>query len=165
MTDGMDDPSGRMSSRTPTRVGRVEILAGPERHRRWSLEEKLRVLALAERPGYTVAQAYRQCGVSSSLFYTWRQLHRAGRLSEGDAAKVPPGFVPVVVAPDVIAPPPASQLPSPRSPPLPRHNAQGANSLELIFATGLRLAIGPDVDTALLRRVVDALIVDALAQP
>ena len=108
MTDGIDDRSGRMSSRTPTRLGRVEVLAGPERHRRWSLEEKLRVLALAERPGYTVAQAYRQCGVSSSLFYTWRQLHRAGKLVDGGAAKVPPGFVSMVLAADVIAPPPAA---------------------------------------------------------
>jgi transposase len=129
-------------------------LAGPERHRRWSLEEKLRVLALAERPGYTVAQAYRQCGVSSSLFYTWRQLHRAGKLVDGGAAKVPPGFVSMVLAADVIAPPPAAQLPPPIPPGRQPH---GGSGLELIFATGVRLTIGPDVDTALLRRVVDAL--------
>ncbi len=46
MTSGNDHESGRMSGRTPTWLGQAPVLVGPERHRRWSVEEKLRV----ERP-------------------------------------------------------------------------------------------------------------------
>jgi hypothetical protein len=44
---------------------RGEILAGPERRRRWSVEEKLRILAQSVAPGSSASLACRMHGISS----------------------------------------------------------------------------------------------------
>jgi transposase len=66
----------------------VEILTSPERRRRWSTEEKARVVAEAKAPGAMVAAIARRHGVSRSLVYTWRRERSALDL---------PDLVPVVV--------------------------------------------------------------------
>src|SRR5438067_6915107 len=70
----------------------AEILTGPERRRRWSTEQKARMVAEAKAPGMRVAAVARRHGISRSLLYTWcRKLGGAGLLD----------LVPVVVeAPD-----------------------------------------------------------------
>ena len=42
----------------------VEVITGPERRRRWSHEEKLRLVAEACRPGNSVSQIARERGIS-----------------------------------------------------------------------------------------------------
>jgi transposase len=66
----------------------VEILTSPERRRRWSTEEKARIVAETEAPGTTVAAIAQRHGVSRGLVYTWRR-----ELGEVDL----PDLVPVVV--------------------------------------------------------------------
>ena len=53
--------------------GRVEIITGPERRRRWSEEEKLRLVVEACRPGSSVSQVAREGGVSASQLFGWRR--------------------------------------------------------------------------------------------
>src|SRR3974377_2113690 len=53
--------------------GRVEIIAGPERRRRWSDEEKLQLVAEACRPGNSVSQIARLRGISASQLFGWRR--------------------------------------------------------------------------------------------
>ena len=53
--------------------GRVEIITGPERRRRWSDEEKLQLVAEACRPGNSVSQVARQRGISASQLFGWRR--------------------------------------------------------------------------------------------
>jgi transposase len=53
--------------------GRVEIITGPERRRRWSDEEKLQLVAEACRPGNSVSQVARERGVSASQLFGWRR--------------------------------------------------------------------------------------------
>jgi len=57
--------------------GRVEILTGPERRRRWSEEEKLQLVEEASRPGHSVSQVARQRGINPSQLFTWRRQARA----------------------------------------------------------------------------------------
>src|SRR5262245_15998112 len=57
--------------------GRVEILTGPERRRRWSEEEKLQVVEEACRPGHSVSQVARHRGINPSQLFTWRRQARA----------------------------------------------------------------------------------------
>jgi transposase-like protein len=52
---------------------KAEILAGPERRRRWSEEEKARIVAEAAVPGVRVADIARRRGVSRGLIYIWRR--------------------------------------------------------------------------------------------
>ena len=53
--------------------GRIEVITGPERRRRWSREEKLRFVAEACRPGNSVSQIARQRGISGSQLFGWRR--------------------------------------------------------------------------------------------
>ena len=53
--------------------GRVEIITRPERRRRWSDEEKLRLVAEACRPGNSVSRVAHEHGVSASQLFGWRR--------------------------------------------------------------------------------------------
>jgi transposase len=53
--------------------GRIEVISGPERLRRWSHEEKLRLVAEACRPGNSVSQIARQRGISATQLFGWRR--------------------------------------------------------------------------------------------
>src|SRR6185437_17160784 len=91
----------------------VEILTSPERRRRWSTEEKVRIVAEATTAGTTVAAVARRHGVSRGLVYTWRR-----ELGEVDL----PDLVPVVVEA------PTASTGSAPSPPARRGRAGTASS-------------------------------------
>ena len=57
---------------------RVEIYSGIQRRRRYSVDEKLRILQEASRPGITISYVARQHGISPSLLFHWRR-----RMAEG----------------------------------------------------------------------------------
>ena len=84
-------------------MANVEVLAGPERRRRWSIEQKQAIVAAAFEPGAVVREVARRCDVTSSLIYRWRRDLRA-------AAN---GFARVLVAPagdGIAAPPPVPAI-------------------------------------------------------
>ena len=71
-----------------------EVLTGPERRRRWSAEEKARIVAELGRAGARGADVARRHGVSRGLLYAWRK-----QLSGVEpAAPESMGFAPVVLA-------------------------------------------------------------------
>ena len=57
---------------------RVEVLAGIQRRRRYSVDQKLAVLEEAAQPGMTISYVGRRHGISPSLIFGWRR-----RMSEG----------------------------------------------------------------------------------
>src|SRR5271168_2732730 len=83
---GLVDNEDLGSTHTRAREVRGEVLTGPERRRRWSLEEKLRILAQSVAPGSSASLVCRLHGISSGQLYTWR---RTGELT---------GFAPVRLA-------------------------------------------------------------------
>jgi transposase len=54
-------------------MGQITVFSGPERRRRWSDEERLRILTEAFSPGACVAEVARRHDVSTALVYTWRR--------------------------------------------------------------------------------------------
>lgn len=62
----------------PNEVNRVEVLAGIQRRRRYSVDQKLAVLEEAAQPGMTISYIARRHGISASLIFGWRR-----RMSEG----------------------------------------------------------------------------------
>ncbi|WP_090664959.1 IS66-like element accessory protein TnpA [Belnapia rosea] len=76
--------------------GTVEIITGRERRRRWSVADKLRILAECDAPGVQVAEVAARHGVYRSLVFQWRRQARDGLL----VAERTPEFVPVRVAAD-----------------------------------------------------------------
>ncbi|MDP3676846.1 MAG: transposase [Novosphingobium sp.] len=51
-------------------MGQITVFSGPERRRRWSDEEQLRILTEAFSPGACVAEVCRRHDVSSALICT-----------------------------------------------------------------------------------------------
>ena len=79
-------------------MGQITVFSGPERRRRWSEDERVRILAEAFSPGACVAEVARRYDVSSALIYTWRN-----KLRQPVSA---PGFAEAVVVAGDDAPPP-----------------------------------------------------------
>jgi transposase len=82
-------------------MSQITVFSGPERRRRWSEEERLRVLAEAFSPGACVAEVCRRHDISTSLNYTWRnKLRRAHAEAEPSEPSVPTFAEAVVVDED-----------------------------------------------------------------
>ncbi len=62
----------------PNSPERIEVLAGIQRRRRYSVDEKLAVLAEAAQPGMSISYVARRHGISPSLLFGWRR-----RMTEG----------------------------------------------------------------------------------
>jgi transposase len=58
-----------------------EILEGVERRRRWSAEEKLRIVEETEQPGKSVSLVARRYGLAANQVFKWKRLIRQGGLS------------------------------------------------------------------------------------
>lgn len=63
-------------------MGKVTVFSGPERRRRRSEEDRLRILSEACAPGACVAEVCRRHDISSALIYTWRR-----KLLDADVAR------------------------------------------------------------------------------
>jgi transposase len=70
---------------------RVEVLGGLERRRRWSQDDKVRIVEETLAPGAKVTEVARRNGVAASVVFTWR---RQARTIE----QVGPRFAPVQIA-------------------------------------------------------------------
>jgi transposase len=107
----------------------VEVLVGPERRRRWSVEQRQAIVAAAFGSGAVVRDVARQADVTPSLIYRWRRDLRAAN-----------GFAQVLVAPagDGVAVPPVP-------------------AIEIEFAGNARIRIPASVSPALAAAVVEAL--------
>ena len=84
-------------------MGQVTVFSGPERRRRWSEEERLRILSEAFAPGACVADVCRRHDISSALIYTWRRkLLDAGAAQEAEVPEALPApvFAEAVVGED-----------------------------------------------------------------
>ena len=82
-------------------MNRIEIIRGFERRRRWSIEQKLAILAEAGRPGISVSEVARRFDLHANQVFKWRRQARLGELMPVDPAAIP-GFVSVALE---VAPP------------------------------------------------------------
>lgn len=121
---------------------RAEILVGPERRRRWSVAEKLRLVREAFAPGARVSDVARRRDVSRGQIYQWRAELRDGLLTEVGTDIV--GFVPVDVA--------ASMTPEPS----PASGVAADLVIEIGLAGGRSLKVPSSLPTVDLRRLISA---------
>ena len=137
--------------------GVVEIITGRERRRRWSIEDKLRLVAEMAEPGARVRAVAARHGVCESLLFTWRRQVRDGVLVAAEM----PVFMPVQMLGTVVATPGLSrpEAPSPASRPasLPAPARPQAGLIEIELGDGRQVRVGSDVNQAALRRVLAAL--------
>ena len=76
MTDPMTGP-----------YGRVEVITSVQRRRRWSPEEKIRIVEETYLPGASVSEVARRHGVASNQVFDWRRLMAQGALTATSAGE------------------------------------------------------------------------------
>lgn len=137
---------------------RGEVLDGVERRRRWSDEEKLRILMEVGLRGATLTDVARRHLVSRSQLYAWRrELKRHGAMRPPEVVEGRPVFVPV--APPLLPGPVSDLVPSgDAAPPTPVArcgNAEPSSStIEIALSNGRRLCVPPGIDDAALARLI-----------
>ena len=108
-------------------MGQVTLLTGPERHCRWSDEERQAILSAAFAPGASVADVARRFEVATSLIYKWRQQSRITACA--------PSFAPAIVAEE-----PAH---------VPATAPSDGGTIVVELPSGIRVTIGAAAATAL----------------
>jgi transposase len=80
---------------------RVEVLTGPGRRRRWSVDQKARIVAETLEPGARVAEVARRWQLCSQQVFGWRRAARRDvpAHSTKTTGSEAPGFVPIVADP------------------------------------------------------------------
>ena len=123
---------------------RVEVLGGVERRRRWSRDDKMRIIEETLAPGAVVTEIARRHGIATSLVFTWR---RRARLAT--VASAGPRLVPLQVAT-------AESVQSIEAPAaIPARKRRGVIEIEL--GDGKRVSVDENVDADALGRVLDVL--------
>jgi transposase len=120
----------------------VEVITSVERRRRWSRDDKVRIVAESAQPGRTASQVARDHGIAPGQLFLWRRQLLAEAIANGTAAD---GFVPVMVeserAPEVLYGPAASGE---------------ARAIEIRLPNGIVLVVSEAVEVEALRRVLAA---------
>ena len=123
------------------KVSRLEVIQTGSR-RRWTLEEKRRIVAESDSGVRQISATARRYGLSTGQLFTWRRLARTGRLG-GDAETV--AFAEAVIADGGAAP--AGLPPS----------VGACRRMEIVLADGLRVIVEQDVDPGALARLIGVL--------
>jgi transposase len=112
------------------------------RRRRWSEDEKLKiVMESLHSPGQMTVTA-RRYGISRSQLYLWR---RAFRATQAETAEPRAGFVPATIAVDPLPPAPDSAAPP------------DPGTIEIDFANGARMRVTGAINEATLAAALRAL--------
>ncbi len=125
-------------------IRRFEVITGPQRRRRWSLEEKLHILAEAAAPEANVSAVARRYDLHGSQLFRWRREMQLGRL-DGPARGSETELVPVQIAPEEREPTPGANLATPHG------------RIEIELSNGRKLRVDREVDAQALRRVIAVL--------
>jgi transposase len=131
--------------------GMVEIITGRERRRRWSVADKLRIVAEAQEPGARICDVAARHSVSDSLVFTWRRQVREGVLVAPDV----PVFVPVRMLEEAV--PAAAARSRPEQHAATAVSRAQAGLIEIELGNGSQIRVGRDVNLVALRRVLTAL--------
>lgn len=123
----------------------IEVITSVERRRRWSREEKERLVGATFEPGASVSELARSAGIHVSQLFRWRK----------ELCQISAPLVAQLVPVEVVEALPAPQPPA-QPPPIAR--ARKKSSMVTIELGGSRrLRVESDIDTEALGRILDVL--------
>jgi transposase len=131
------------------RVG--EIVSRVERRRKWSAEQKVKILAEALEPGATVSAVADRNGVSRSQLYAWKRLAQRGALpgiSMNGQEK--PLFAPVCIEAALPSPIPALAAPA-------AQEQRRPGAIEIALTNGRLVRADERIEPVRLARLIAAL--------
>jgi transposase len=118
----------------------VEVITSVERRRRWSREEKLRIVAESAQPGRTTSQVARDHGIAPGQLFIWRRQLLSEAIASG---VVGDGFAAVEIANGAAA---SAGL-----------AMGGERAIEIRLPNGIVIGVSEAVGVEALRRVLTAL--------
>ena len=128
----------------------IEIITSVERRRRWSRDEKERLVAACLEPGAVLSEIARAAGIHVSQLFRWRkelcQIAEPGTLTAST-------LVPVIVSETARAAEPA-----PSEPPVPSHSRRKRSDVTIELGRGRRVRVDSDIDTDALGRILDCVL-------
>ena len=137
--------------------GRVVIITGPERRRRWSDEEKLQLVSEACQPGNSVSQVARQRGINASQLFGWRRQALAKGLIT-DNRSAPSAAPALAFSPVEIAEEPATPDSGEEVRPARRRKAtRTSGTIEIDLKNGDRVRVEGCTDAGLVARIISVL--------
>jgi len=131
-------------------------MSRPGPRRRWSEEEKRRIVAEAEAPGASMSVVARRHDLNANLLFTWRRQFREGERGAGAGSAA---FVPAVIEPAESAETaePAATAGEDGRAIEERSAARPPGLIEIVLASGHRVIVDKGVSAAALGRVIGAL--------
>jgi transposase len=132
----------------------VTVLSGPERRRRWTTAEKLRIVAESHAPGASASEVARRYDIHLHQLHKWRQDMRRGHLapalaSQGASASEA-RFVQVAVSPAAIGETPPGHAAVATDPVSATTGSRAVGMIEMEFANGSRMRVTGTVNSAML---------------
>jgi transposase len=137
--------------------GSVTVLGRAERRRRFSVEQKLAVVAEASAPGANISEIARRHDLVPAQVFKWRRLAELGVIGIPGVSELP-SFVAVEITKEstpLPVPIPAGSLPATSRRQQRRRKKSGLIEIEL--GSGRRIRVDRDVDAAALDRVLEVL--------
>ena len=122
----------------------IEVITSVGRRRRWSLEDKERLVAATFEPEAVISDVARSAGIHVSQLFRWRK-----ELCQISAPSLPP-FVPIEVVAALPPPDPVETTPAPRA-------RKKPSIVTIELGRGRRIRVESDVDTEALGRILDVL--------
>ena len=126
-------------------VRRFEVITGAMGRRRWSADDRARILEETLVPGAVVSEVARQHGLTPQQLFTWRR--EARKVAEA------PAFVPAIVAPEPVLAEEAPAAP-PRRKRRPQHRRVAAIEIDV---AGVRVTIENGASRATIAAVLGVL--------
>ncbi|WFU50722.1 IS66-like element accessory protein TnpA [Sinorhizobium terangae] len=123
----------------------VEVITSVERRRRWSREEKERLVAATLEPNASVSEIARSAGIHVSQLFRWRK----------ELCQISAPSIPQLVPVEVVETLPAPSIPT--EPPPGDRRRKKASLVMIELGGGRRLRVESDIDTEALARILDVL--------
>jgi len=146
-----------MTDHTPIpKVSRLDVISTGAR-RRWTLDEKRRIVAESYGAPRQVSATARRNGLSVSQLFTWRRLAQEGRLVEVDNATM---FAQAVIGcePSTSSLPPfPGRFEAAENSPSSSYPVAAVGRMEIVLTHGRRVIVDNGVDAAALARVLTVL--------
>ncbi len=128
----------------------IEVITSVERRRRWSREDKERLVAACFEPDAVISEIARAAGIHVSQLFRWRK-----ELCRLDEPQTETGtvFVPVIVSEAISSVSPIQ--PGAPTTPYPRRKR---SDVTIELGRGRRVRVDSDIDTEALGRILDCVL-------
>jgi transposase len=132
-------------------VRRVELINGIGGRRRWSTDDKARIVEETLAPGAVVSEVARRYGLSPQQVFGWRRQARHPLVMNSEEEAAAPSFVPALVETSAAAPVSGDRVGKP-----PRRPGRSSGMIELEL-DGVTVRVGRGAEAKTIAAVIRAL--------